>query len=1462
MRVPMKSYIPWWLVLTTLVGILTLGAACGGGSGNESPGGSDSTSTQNASIFPVPAQDIARLSSLELAEQIAEQDPRLQPGVAIAIPPADFSGAVMETEPNDEREQATPMGDSLAVRGMMAERDKDFYFFEVEGEPQRWLIEATGESVAQVIYQSVARQTIRSKKDPDDPTRSVITNLFLLPGTHYLEVRQSNTPGDYTLRAFPLGPPDPLAEREPNDDVSQAHKLVFGTTRTGHLRGERDIDNYRFSLGSREQVLLQFAPPLGVKPRLSVNLRSTGGNVTDIAEVEGDTTGGRLVYRAMLDPGEYYVEVRNLEGDAAAGYALRIDLLDPFIVPTDLEPNNSAAGARLLPPNLIAEGHVGEYKRDQDWYQLPALSAATQLTVTPSADVLAFRGVRNALILYDGEGERVSEFGWNPDDSVYTGMLPAEASLYARISGNGPYQFNFSFASGPRPQEVENLAVAMTMPAGPHIVAAYWHEGQRMEVPVTLVYQGSGQQTVTLDAVTNHPMWQPQLDQMRLVLDAGTPVTVSLTIRVAPDAWADRPVHLTVRAVGDQNGQQTTQTTVVAVCGASPVAPVQIWPLPETLLGGLNVAATAMGSTHREDRDEGRLFDGFTPNDGGWNTILPAMSTVELPGSDPIRVAGVLLHPQNNRPVSQRAKDFEVLVSTDGQAFTSVYTGTLNRYPVEQAFVFETPIAARFVRLLVRSSYDGTKGGVNMGEFKVVAVPGMHPFEEPGFNLAEPRLGGHVVWSNPLHRPQAQILTEEAEGENMHLDHINSNVWVVGFHHQRAAQIAELQWVQTPEQRDGQSLMSKVQVAVSTESPLGPWTPLEAWTLDTAAGSTSTLHLPEPVWARYVRFTNTEPVERSRWYLPETIRILERPADATYRSVLGEWGHYARAAIYEKLVPPVVAQTQAETDDNDSRETATSLALDQTVQGAVLVGEDEDWYRIEVPRGDNRLSLDIQGTPVLRARYWLYDDEGQDVPLEEVTRNGQLPRYEAEVMPGGTYYLQLEEPPRSIAFVWDNSGSVGPFKETIYQTMAQFSEGIQPGREYANLWPFSNRRHYLREEWADHPLALLETLGAYDRSDGSSSAEENLYGAVGGLSKREGTRAVILLTDAASPSYNKTAVLWERLAEVQPRIFTLEMHRGRVAHHQDLMQNWAGAGHGFYAYFNTNADLDVGFDRAACSIRRPARYYLRGETRFEEPPGPGRLAVRMEEDAVAQGGIELILDASGSMLQRLEGKRRIAIARDVLTDLVTNTLPPGTPLALRIFGHRTPDACQTDLDVPLAPLDPDEVSAIIAGTNAMNLAKTPIAQSLELVMQDLEGVEGRKLILLITDGEETCDGDPAAAIQSLKDAGFDIRLNIIGFAIDEAALKSDFETWAELGGGRYFDTQGAEELSDAVREALQPKFQVLDALGTVVAEGTVNSEPLEIPAGRYTVKVLTSPPQTIEDVQVKPEQTVELEAGG
>ena len=136
----------------------------------------------------------------------------------------------------------------------------------------------------------------------------------------------------------------------------------------------------------------------------------------------------------------------------------------------------------------------------------------------------------------------------------------------------------------------------------------------------------------------------------------------------------------------------------------------------------------------------------------------------------------------------------------------------------------------------------------------------------------------------------------------------------------------------------------------------------------------------------------------------------------------------------------------------------------------------------------------------------------------------------------------------------------------------------------------------------------------------------------------------------------------------------------------------------------------------------------------------------------------------------------------------------------------------------------------------MNLAKTPIGASLLKVRDDLKGVKGPMLVVLVTDGEETCDGDPKAAIQSLRSAGLDVRVNIVGFAVDEVVLKETFREWARVGNGGYFDAQNGEQLKNAMRATLRPTYQVL-AGGKVIATGTVNGDPIEIPAGSYKVRI-------------------------
>lgn len=236
---------------------------------------------------------------------------------------------------------------------------------------------------------------------------------------------------------------------------------------------------------------------------------------------------------------------------------------------------------------------------------------------------------------------------------------------------------------------------------------------------------------------------------------------------------------------------------------------------------------------------------------------------------------------------------------------------------------------------------------------------------------------------------------------------------------------------------------------------------------------------------------------------------------------------------------------------------------------------------------------------------------------------------------------------------------------------------------------------------------------------------------------------------------------------------------------------------------------------------------------------PGKLQVQAAEGsntAPAYGVVEVVLDASGSMLQKLDGKRRIDIAKTTLNQLLGTLKNSNQQFALRVFGHRKADACDTELLLPPAPARNAAITQTINKLEAKNLARTPIADSLQQVAQDLQAIPGPKLVILLTDGEETCDGDPAAAIKQLRAAGLDVRVNIVGFAIGEYALKQQFSDWAAAGGGAYFDAQDATQLQKALTESLQTNFMVLNAEGTAVASGTPGGDAVELPPGQYRIR--------------------------
>jgi len=180
--------------------------------------------------------------------------------------------------------------------------------------------------------------------------------------------------------------------------------------------------------------------------------------------------------------------------------------------------------------------------------------------------------------------------------------------------------------------------------------------------------------------------------------------------------------------------------------------------------------------------------------------------------------------------------------------------------------------------------------------------------------------------------------------------------------------------------------------------------------------------------------------------------------------------------------------------------------------------------------------------------------------------------------------------------------------------------------------------------------------------------------------------------------------------------------------------------------------------------------------------------------------IMFILDASGSMWGEVEGRDKIAIAKEVMAGLIRD-LPDNTRAGLVAYGHRRKGDCQ-DVEelVPIGPLDRDTLIRTIQGLSPKG--KTPITRSVRVTAEKLKALEDETTIILVSDGRETCGGDPCALVRELKEAGLQFVMHVIGFDVT-AEEREQLECMAEAGGGRYFTAKTAGEFEAAAQEVVQ-----------------------------------------------------------
>ena len=186
----------------------------------------------------------------------------------------------------------------------------------------------------------------------------------------------------------------------------------------------------------------------------------------------------------------------------------------------------------------------------------------------------------------------------------------------------------------------------------------------------------------------------------------------------------------------------------------------------------------------------------------------------------------------------------------------------------------------------------------------------------------------------------------------------------------------------------------------------------------------------------------------------------------------------------------------------------------------------------------------------------------------------------------------------------------------------------------------------------------------------------------------------------------------------------------------------------------------------------------------------------------------IVFDASGSMAGNMVQGLFSDITRiDEVRKALAEVLPSATKfrkVGLVTYGPGPYLKCNVVLDFP--PI-PNAAERIMRAVNALNPAgKTPLVDGVKEAAHVLEGGSDRGVVVLLTDGEDTCGGAPCE-LGKLLHADGRLTVHVIGFQMKGFSWTGgqsmlDTKCLAEETGGLYITAENRDDLIKAFEKTL------------------------------------------------------------
>jgi Ca-activated chloride channel homolog len=182
-----------------------------------------------------------------------------------------------------------------------------------------------------------------------------------------------------------------------------------------------------------------------------------------------------------------------------------------------------------------------------------------------------------------------------------------------------------------------------------------------------------------------------------------------------------------------------------------------------------------------------------------------------------------------------------------------------------------------------------------------------------------------------------------------------------------------------------------------------------------------------------------------------------------------------------------------------------------------------------------------------------------------------------------------------------------------------------------------------------------------------------------------------------------------------------------------------------------------------------------------------------------------VFDASGSMgttdmiamIPHIERVKRAF--RSIISEI-----PESRRMGLIVYGEGAYNQCDSiELKVPLQR---NAGAAMLAEIQKIQPAgRTPLTEAVRRAANLLDFRRNPAVIVLLTDGDETCSGKPCELGEIFRESARDLTVHVIGYRhAAQSGIEGAFEArcLAEETGGLYLPVESEEQIADALRKVL------------------------------------------------------------